>query len=151
MHFVLLTTDAGLRFLSPLGLFCGLVSIVSGVTLYSQHQEISQGSAGEGVRELSTSDQHHLNSLPTVLLPHRTQAQSLRVPIFGTPFQSSQGHVFLECCSLYTPGPLHPPHIYRHGRVFGARLILRVVRLGPPVQARPRFLPMAPLQKQVEG
>jgi len=53
MHFVLLVTDAGLKFLSPLGLFCGLASIVSGVTLYTQHQEISQGSAGEGYSYLS--------------------------------------------------------------------------------------------------
>jgi len=51
IHFILLTTGAGLRFLSPLGLLCGLVSIVSGVALYSQHQELSKGSAGEGVRE----------------------------------------------------------------------------------------------------
>ena len=69
MHFVLLVTDAGLKFLSPLGLFCGLASIVSGVTLYTQHQEISQGSAGEGVRKLSASDQRHLNTLSTVFLP----------------------------------------------------------------------------------
>jgi hypothetical protein len=53
MHFVLLSTGAGLGFLSPLGLFCGLVSIVSGVVLYSQHQETSQGSAGEGYSYLS--------------------------------------------------------------------------------------------------
>ena len=52
MHFVLLMTGAGLRLLSPLGLFCGLASIVSGVVLHSQHQGISQGSAGEGVRKI---------------------------------------------------------------------------------------------------
>jgi hypothetical protein len=53
MHFVLLVTSAGSRFLSPLGLFCSLVSIVSGVVLHSQHQRISQGSAGEGYTYLT--------------------------------------------------------------------------------------------------
>jgi len=53
MHFVLLETGAGLRYISPLGLFCGLASTVSGVALYSQHQGISQGSAGEGYTYLS--------------------------------------------------------------------------------------------------
>jgi len=57
MHFVLLATGAGLRFLSPLGLFCGLVSTVSGVVLYSQHQGIAQGSAGEGYSYLT--DRRH--------------------------------------------------------------------------------------------
>jgi len=53
MHFVFAATGVGLRFLSPFGLFCDSVSIVSGVVLYSQHQEISQGSAGEGYSYLS--------------------------------------------------------------------------------------------------
>jgi len=57
MHFVLLATGAGLKFLSPLGLFCGLASTVSGVVLYSQHQAISEGSAGEGFSYLS--DRRH--------------------------------------------------------------------------------------------
>jgi len=53
MHFVLLATGVGLRFLSPLGLLCGFISIVSGVVLYSQHQGISQGSADEGYTYLN--------------------------------------------------------------------------------------------------
>jgi len=53
MHFVLLATGVGSRFLSPLGLFCSLASIVSGVVLYSQHQEVSQGCAGEGYTYLT--------------------------------------------------------------------------------------------------
>jgi len=53
LHFVLLETGAGLRFLSPLGLFCGLASTVSGVALYSRHQDLAKGSAGEGYTYLS--------------------------------------------------------------------------------------------------
>jgi len=53
MHFALLATGFGLRFLSPVGLFCGLVSIVSGVVLYSQHQGISQGTASDGYAYLT--------------------------------------------------------------------------------------------------
>jgi len=83
MHFVLLATGAGLRFLSPLGLFCGLVSIVSGVVLHSQHQGISQGSAGEGVRKLvSFVTQFHLTSLS----PQYTYLTERRHDIYGFQF-----------------------------------------------------------------
>jgi len=53
MHFVLLATGVGLRSLSPLGLLCGLISVLSGVIMYSQHQGISQGSAGDGYAYLT--------------------------------------------------------------------------------------------------
>ena len=64
VHSVLFATGAGLRILPALGLFCGFVSIVSGVVLYSQHQETSQGSASEGVRASTFS------SLPLHRLTH---------------------------------------------------------------------------------
>jgi len=53
IHFLLVATGAGSRFLSPPGLLCGLVSIVSGVALYSQHQDLCQASAGDGYNYLS--------------------------------------------------------------------------------------------------
>lgn len=53
MHFLLNVTGVGLKFLSPFGLACGLLSTMSGVVLYSQHQGISRGTAGEGYAYLS--------------------------------------------------------------------------------------------------
>jgi hypothetical protein len=53
MHFLLIVSDVGLKCLSPLGLLSGLTSTMSGVVLYSQHQGISRGTAGEGYAYLS--------------------------------------------------------------------------------------------------
>jgi hypothetical protein len=53
LHSGSLAIGFGLRFLSPLGLLCGLVSVASGITLYSKHQGLSQATCSEGYTYLT--------------------------------------------------------------------------------------------------
>jgi hypothetical protein len=53
IHFLLIATGAGSRFFSPPGLLCGLGGVISGIALYSQHQDFPQASAGDGYAYLS--------------------------------------------------------------------------------------------------
>jgi hypothetical protein len=104
MHFVLLATGAGLRFISPLGLLCGLVSIVSGIVLYSQHQDISQGSAGEGVRK---SIFYSPTSSELSLSPQYTYLSERRHDIYGFQYLallfSLPKATFLWSVALFAP------------------------------------------------
>ena len=147
MHGSLVATGFGLKFLSPFGLFCGLASLVSGIISYSQRQDVMRYDTLKAVRPFPSYLKSRKPTLFPVPLPHGTQARHLRFPVFGSPFQSSQGHVPLEHCSPCTSDLLHPLCVHWNDTLFRARLLLYVGHPCLPVQASCQFLPLDTFQK----
>ena len=151
IHFLLVATGAGSRFLSPPGLLCGLGGVVSGVALYSRHRDFPQASAGDGVCAFIFSHFESSEFPPLVHLPLRAQARHLRFPVSCAFVQSSQGHVLLEYCSLCSSTFHCPLRGHWDDRALRTRLLLHLVRRHLPVQTRSRLLPFVPPQKHVRG